>query len=84
MIPSALWMPLTFAYIENPTPGLWMAVRGGLAITGLCSLALIVALVKLRPREPAKLYWASVAGSIGFFIQTGVLDAVIWTAVFHR
>ncbi|MBW2508727.1 MAG: hypothetical protein JRE81_08865, partial [Deltaproteobacteria bacterium] len=27
MVASALWMPLTFAYFENPSPAMWLLVR---------------------------------------------------------
>jgi hypothetical protein len=82
LIPSAFWMPLTFQVIENPTAGPWWAVRTVLFLVGLASLALIITLLNSNVREPAWAYWLAVAGSILFFIQTGINDAFIWAANF--
>jgi hypothetical protein len=40
LLPSALWMPLTFAMLEAPSVGLWWAIRSTLAAVGLGSLGL--------------------------------------------
>jgi hypothetical protein len=82
LVPSALWMPLTFEMVERPSQGLWLAVRLTLWIAGAASLALVIALVWLRPRQPARAYWLAVAGSVAFAIQTALVDAVIWTVFF--
>jgi len=82
LIPSALYMPLTFKMLEQPSPGLWWTVRLDLAVVGLASLGLIAALLTLRPRRPAWAYWLAVAGSVAFSIQTALLDALIWPALF--
>jgi len=83
LVPSALWMPLTFAFAGNPSAGLWLAVRLALWIVGLASLAFIIALLALQPREPAWAYWLAVAGSVAFTIQTGLLDAIVWVTYFR-
>jgi hypothetical protein len=82
LVPSALWMPLTFAWIGHPGAGLWWAIRLVLAVVGLASLGLLAALLSVEPRRPAWAYWLAVAGSIGFSVQTAVLDALIWAAFF--
>ena len=82
LVPSALWMPWTFAYLAEPSALMWSVVRAGLATTGLAALGMIAALVLLEPREPAGLHKAAVAGAIGFFVQTGVLDALLWPVWF--
>ena len=38
MVPSALWMPLTFAYLEDPSPGLWLIVRADLLLVAVGSI----------------------------------------------
>jgi hypothetical protein len=43
---------------------------------------LVIALLRLRPRQPARAYWLAVAGSVAFTIQTALVDAVIWTVLF--
>ena len=37
-------MPLTFAWLAEPSPALWWAIRLDLAIVGLASLALLAAI----------------------------------------
>ena len=45
LIPSALWMPLTFAMLEAPSESLWWSIRLTLAAVGIGSLGLVVALL---------------------------------------
>ena len=54
LLPSALWMPLTFAMLERPSGALWWAIRLVLALVGLASLGLLAALLALYPRGPAR------------------------------
>jgi hypothetical protein len=82
LVPSALWMPLTFEMIENPSAILWLAIRLVLWIVGLGSMALVGALLTLHPRQPPRSYWLAVAGSIAFTVQTALIDALVWTAYF--
>ena len=82
LVPSALWMPLTFAMMEQPSSGLWLAIRLTLASVGMGSLGLLVALLTLRPRQPAWAYGLAVIGCIAFCVQTALLDAWVWPAFF--
>jgi hypothetical protein len=82
LVPSALWMPLTFVMVEQPSAWLWLVIRIVLAIVGLSSLGLLTALLFLQPKRKAWAYWLAVAGTVGFSIQTAILDAVVWTAFF--
>lgn len=82
LLPSALWMPLTFAMLDDPSGGIWFLIRLVLAVVGVGSLGLIAALVGLRPRRPALSYWLAVAGSVAFALQTALLDALVWPAYF--
>jgi hypothetical protein len=76
---SALWMPLTFALLENPNTLLWWIVRLDLLVVGVASLAVLAALLRIRPgRAP----WPAVVGAAFFCLQTAVLDALIWPAFF--
>lgn len=52
LIPSALWMSLTFRMINSPSPQLWNLVRLDLAIAGLASLLLLWALWVVTPNQP--------------------------------
>jgi hypothetical protein len=83
LIPSALWLPLTFTYLAHPGTGLWVAVRLVLALVGIGSLALLWAILTINTREVGLAYWLAVAGAIAFCVQTAVLDTFIWPALFR-
>jgi hypothetical protein len=72
-----MWMPMTLHYIEHPSPVLWAAIVFGLWTTGLASVALAAAIAMLQPREPQRFRRAALAGSIGFLVQTFVLDSCV-------
>ena len=82
LIPSAIWMPLTFAMLGNPRRSLWWAIRITLAVVGLASLSLLAALVLSSPKDSTFVYWLSIAGIVAFCVQTALLDALIWPAYF--
>jgi hypothetical protein len=82
LVPSALWMPLTFLVIGQPSVAAWAGVRLVLAITGLASLCLLGALVAVQPADPAWAHRLAIAGAVAFCFQTAVLDALVWTAYF--
>jgi len=82
LIPSALWMPLTNAYIGNPSPAMWIGIRTVLALVGIGSIALVWALLTLQTKIPGVSYWLAVAGSGYFAFHTAILDAIIWAALF--
>jgi hypothetical protein len=82
LLPSALWMPLTYRMLDRPSQGLWWAIRLVLALVGASSLGLLGALLALRPRRPGWAHALAVLGCVDFCLQTVVLDALIWPAVF--
>jgi len=82
LVPSALWMPLTYAMIVNPNAELWMAIRLTLEAVGVGSLLLLAALLWLQPRSPKRAHRFAVAGSIAFTFQTALLDMLVWPAYF--
>ena len=82
LLPSALWLPLTSAMVQQPNGTLWLLVRLVLVLVGLGSVGLLLALLTWRPRQPAGAYWLAVAGSVAFSFQTAVLDLFVWTALF--
>ena len=83
LLPSALWMPLTYAAIGNHSHSLYWTIRIVLALVGLGSLALLAVLLSLRDGGSSYAYWLAVAGSIAFCFQTAVLDALVWPAFFR-
>ncbi len=82
LFPSALWMPLTFAFLDNGSAGLWIAVRVVLLLAGLGSLGLMGAVVTVRPAAGNVSRAAAFVGAVFFSIQTVFLDAIIWPAFF--
>jgi hypothetical protein len=82
LLPSALWMPLTFAAAETSSVALVWAVRLVLAVVGIASLGLLSALLRVQPREPRWALIGAVIGCIAFCLQTAVLDMVVWSAYF--
>jgi hypothetical protein len=82
LAPSALWLPLTSAMVQQPSSILWLGIRLVLGAVGVGSVALLLALLSLQPRQPARAYWLAVAGSVAFCFQTAVLDLFVWTALF--
>lgn len=82
LIPSALWMPLTFLMIHAPDPLLWAAIRLDLALVALGSIGLLASLLLARPRDRGPHWALAVAGALLFFNQTVVLDAVVWPALY--
>jgi hypothetical protein len=79
---SAFWMPLTYKLIETQSSGWWFSIRLVLFAVGIASLALLCSLLVINQKEPAWSYWLAVAGAAVFFIQTGIMDAFVWPAVF--
>lgn len=82
LIPSAFWMPLTNFYVANPGPGIWVWIRVVLALVGLASIALVLALLTLQGKAPGISYWLAVVGSAYFAFHTAILDAVVWAALY--
>jgi len=82
LVPSALWLPLTFAMLESPSAWLWLAVRGVLALVGTGSLGLMVAIASATPHDSPNVRRLALIGAAFFSLQTAVLDALIWPAFF--
>jgi hypothetical protein len=81
LLPSALWLPLTAHYLAQPSAGLWAALRLDLGLVGLGSLGLLACLLALPGDAPRGRAWA-VAGLVPFCLQTALLDALVWPALF--
>jgi hypothetical protein len=82
LVPSALWLPLTFEMLEAPSAALWVAIRGVLGLVAVGSLGLVAALASARPPEAPVARAVALAGAAAFSFQTAVLDACLWPAYF--
>ncbi len=82
LVPSALWMPLTIEMVTSPSPSTWAMIRLMLTLVALGGLALVITLVRVKPRSRDWSYWAALIGSVVFFLHTAVLDAILWPVLF--
>ena len=82
LLPSAAWLPLTYAMLARPSPWLWVAILGVLATVGLASLWLLAFLVRMQPHPGARSRRVALVGAGFFALQTAVLDAVVWPLYF--
>ncbi len=82
LFPSALWTPLTLIMVSHPSSLTWMFIRIVLVLTGAGSLGLLYLLLRARPKKLSLFYLLAVVGSIGFCLQTVLLDAVMWPIFF--
>jgi len=81
---SALWMPLAFAYLADPSIALWVLIRADLIVVGIGAVGLIITLFNLSPR-PTR--WAGVVTIVAlllFALQTAFLDPFVWPAFFPQ
>ena len=82
VIASALWMPLTFAYLDDPSSALWFLIRADLIVVGIGAVGLLVTLFNLSPRLTG---WAGVVTIMAlllFALQTAFLDPFVWPQFF--
>lgn len=84
LLPSALWMPLTFGYLANPSEAMWLAVRVVLALVAMGAVLLVAALATLTPKPSGIAYVLAIAGAVAFAMQTAILDGFIWPAYFPK
>jgi hypothetical protein len=83
LVPSALWMPLTWMMIERPANGLWCGIRAILIVVGLASMSMVIALLRVRPRNPEWAHRLALIGGALFTAHTALLDALVWPAFFR-
>lgn len=83
LIPSAAWLPLTALYIQSPTAPLWWAIRLDLLAVGMGASVLGWMLIQ-RARRGTLGARLSAGLFFFFWLQTMVLDALVWPAFFPR
>lgn len=77
LMASALWLPLTALYVGAPSTPVWLLIRLVLLVVGGAATVLGVMLVRLALRGPATA-WLAVVAFFFFWLQTMVLDALVW------
>ena len=83
LIPSALWLPLTFLAVEQSSPAFEWAAKLDLGSVAIASLGLFVALLKVKPSSPLWAHRMALVGCVFFCIQTVIFDALIWGFFFR-
>lgn len=78
LLPSALWLPATKWYLDEPTALRFGVVWLDLAAVALGSAAIIGAVVGLRPRPSRARRTVAIVGALAFGFQTIVLDGLLW------
>ena len=81
IVPSAIWMPMTFEILKNPTDLLWLGIQIVLFIVGLSTTVLILFFFS-KIRQNNWHFYIGILGLIPFWIQTMILDALIWPYYF--
>ena len=84
IIPSAIWIYLTFAMINNPSTILWLIIRVVLFTVGFSSIILLFSFFMSNFERHGWLYIASIIGLFFFCIQTMLLDGIIWPYYFPK
>jgi len=82
MVASTAWMPLTFAYLENPSAALWLTVRVDRLGVGVGSIGLMIALFTMKPRAEGLAGVLALLGLLLFALQTAFLDPLVWPQFF--
>jgi hypothetical protein len=82
LLPSALWLPMTAWLIESPSTLLFWAVRLDLFAVGLGALAILVRTAQHGWQRRTPSAWLPFVGALPFFVQTAILDALIWPAYY--
>ena len=81
LMPSALWLPLTALYQMDPGTLLWLSIRLVLFVVAFGATGLAWLCFRLA-RQQGGAAWLAFAGTLPFWLQTAVLDAVVWPAYY--
>ena len=84
LIPSALWMDLTFLYMNDSTTMNWAYVVSCLYCVAFFSVVLFLFIVDTNVDKSHWLYLPAVLGSLAFAFHTVFLDGLIWTFFFNK
>ena len=84
LIPSALWIELSFSYMKSGNINTWHYIVSSLYCVGIFSSILLLFTVDTYVDNTPKLYLPSVIGAGLFSFYVLFLDGLIWTFFFHE
>ena len=77
LMASALWLPLTALQLGQRSIALWVLIRLVLLVVGGGATVLGYMLIRVARQGPPSA-WLSVVAFVFFWLQTMVLDALVW------
>ena len=84
LIPSMLWIDLTYKYMKSGSTFDWYVVVAVLFCVAIASIILFLFIVDTKIEDKNFIYLASVFGGSFFVFHTLFLDGLIWTVFFHK
>jgi hypothetical protein len=84
LIPSTLWMSLTFSYVAQPSALGWALLRGVLFAVAAGAIGMLIATARLSGVLHRGSLAVGVLGAALFALHTTVLDAIVWPIYFRR
>ena len=84
LIPSMLWINLTFKYMLSGTSFDWFAVVLALFCVAIASVFLFLFTIDMKSDGNTFIYLASVVGVSFFTFHTLFLDFLVWTVFYHK
>ena len=83
IFPSVMWMPMTFEYLLNGSIELWWLIRMVLFVVGVSSSLLFILLLFFNFKNKSNFQFMSILGIFSFWVQTMILDALVWPIYFN-
>ena len=84
LIPSSLWINLTFKYMKSGLPLDWIYVLCVLYCVGLASIILFLFVIDSGDSKKSLIYLLSTLGVSFFVFHTLFLDGILWTIFFNK
>ena len=84
LIPSSIWIDLTFKYLQSGSTLDWGYVVSVLYCVGLASILLFLFIIDSGNSNKQFIYIASFIGGCFFVFHTLFLDGILWISFFHK
>ena len=84
LVPSSLWIDLTFKYLRSGQSLDWIYVVSVLYCVAIASILLFLFVIDSGDTKKTFIYLASSLGASCFVFHTLFLDGILWTTFFHK